>query len=46
MKKPDFLQVDTNELKLKVDFDGNGQAFLKFPKQQVYNVCTISQKRS
>ena len=26
------------------DFDGDGQAFPKFPKQQVCNVFTISQK--
>ena len=28
------------------DFNGDGQAFAKFQKYQVYNIFTVSQKRS
>ena len=40
-----FLHADKHESFLQVDtmiFDGDGQAFPKFPKLQVYNVFTIS----
>ena len=43
----DFLHADSNESFLQIDimiFDGDGQAFPKFSKQQVYNVFTMSQK--
>ena len=43
-----FFHVDKHERFLQIGvmiFDGNGQAFLKFPKKQV-NVFTISQKRN
>ena len=45
----DFLHADKLERFLQIDtmtFDGDGQAFPKFPKLQVCNVFTISQKRS
>ena len=38
-KHENFLQIDT------MIFDGDGQIFSKFPKQEVYNVVTIFQKR-
>ena len=41
----DFLHADKDENYLQIDtiiFDGNGQAFPKFPKLQVCNVFTIS----
>ena len=41
----DFLHADKHESFLQIDtmiFDGDGQAFPKFPKLQVYNVFTIS----
>ena len=45
----DFLHANKHESFLHIDtiiFEGDGQAFLKFPKQQVYNLFTISHKRS
>ena len=45
----EFLLADKHESFLQFDimiFDGDCQAFLKFAKQQVCNVFTISQKRS
>ena len=36
-------QITTN---WNYDFDGDGQGFPKFPKKQVCNFFTISQKRS
>ena len=44
-----FLHADEDESFLQIDtkiFDGDGRAFLNFPKQQVCNVFTISQNRS
>ena len=44
----DFLHADRDENYLQIDtmiFDGDGQAFPKFPKLQVCNVFTISWKR-
>ena len=41
----DFLHVDKHESFLKIDtmiFNGDGQAFPKFPKLQVCNVFAIS----
>ena len=41
----DFLYANSDENYLQSDtmtFDGNGQAFLKFPKYQVCNVFRIS----
>ena len=38
----DFLQVDKHESFLQIDtmiYDGDGQAFPKFPKLQVCNIC-------
>ena len=49
----DFLHADKNENFIQIDimifdagmiFEGDGQAFPKFPKQQVCNGFTISQK--
>ena len=49
----DFLHADKNENFIQIDvmifdagmlFDGDGQAFPKFPKQQVCNGFIISQK--
>ena len=40
-----FLHADKDESYLQIDtmiFDGDGQAFLNFPKQQV---CNISKKK-
>ena len=40
-----FLHADKHESFLQIDtmiFGGDGQAFPKFPKLQVYNVFTIS----
>ena len=45
----DFLHSDQHESILQIDtmiFDGDDQAFAKFPKYQVCNIFTISQKRS
>ena len=45
----DFLLADEHESFLQIDtmiFDGDDQAFPKFPKLQVCNVFTISQKKS
>ena len=47
--KFDFLPADKHESYLQIDtliFDGDGQVFPMFPKQQVCNVLAISQKRS
>ena len=44
-----FLHADKHQSFLQIDsmiFDGDDQAFSKFPKKQVCNVFTISQKRS
>ena len=44
----DFVHADKHVSFLQSDviiFDGDGQAFSKFPKQQVCNVFTISQKK-
>ena len=44
----DFMHADQHESFLQIDtivFDGDGQAFPEFLKQQVCNVFTISQKR-
>ena len=38
-KHKNFLQIDA------MMFDGNGQVFPKFPKQQVSNVFTASKKK-
>ena len=35
-KHESFLQIET------MIFDGDGYAFSKFPKKQVYNIFTIS----
>ena len=40
-----FLHADKDERFLKIDamvFDGDGQTFPKFPKQQIWNAFTIS----
>ena len=45
----DFLHVHKHTIFLKIDtmvFDGDGETFQKFPKQQVCNVFKITQKRS
>ena len=47
--KIDFLHVDKRESSLQIDpmiFDGDGQAFPKFPKYQVCNAFTKSLKAS
>ena len=50
-KNVDFLHTDNmkvyeNFLQMgTMIFSGDGQAFPKFPKHQVYNVFTISQKK-
>ena len=44
-----FFHADKHESFLQTGvmiFEGNGQAFPKFPKKQVYNVFTISRKRN
>ena len=44
-----FLHTDKHESLLQIDsiiLMGDGQAFPKFPKQQVSNIFTTSQKRS
>ena len=44
----DFLHADRDENNLQTDtmiFDGDGQAFPKFPRQQVCNIFTISWKK-
>ena len=41
----DFLHADRDENNLQTDtmiFDGDGQAFPKFPREQVCNIFTIS----
>ena len=47
--KIDFLHVDKRESSLQIDtmiFDGDGQAFPKFQKYQVWNAFTKSLKAS
>ena len=44
----DFLHADRDENTLQTDtmiFDGDGQAFPKFPREQVCNIFTISWKK-
>ena len=43
----DILHADKHESFLQIEtmiFDGDGYAFSKFPKKQVYNIFTISWK--